>query len=495
MLKALELTGFKSFADKTRFEFPPGITVVVGPNGSGKSNIVDAIKWVLGEQSAKSLRGKEMADVIFKGAGGPNGRKPANSATATIVLDNSDRRFSFDADEVLIGRRVYRSGEAEYLINGDTCRLKDVKNLFRGTGIGTDAYSLIEQGKVDRLLQASAKERRAIFEEAAGISRFKAKKLEAQRRLSRVEGNLIRLADIVEEVGSRYRSVKAQASKASRFKEYNDRLKELRTFVGLKDWRTFSEKLEGIEVESKELDDSLDGLQTGITNTDQQLKEIEQQLDAFSADVQQKQELVTQSREVIAQIESSVSLNRSRLDDNLQRRPELTAQLERAESRCQEYQARIEENHRLLESSELDYSSANSELSQLDTDLESLDRQLEQGSQSISAARSESSDLVALVAEVGRQVSSADAEVDQLNRQRSTLDATVQEQETSLASLQQQHDAFVEERQQLEQQAASKDSALAEAKEQLTDARENREKLDQLIGSIGNKWSGIWSAL
>ena len=169
MLKALELVGFKSFADKTRFEFPPGITVVVGPNGSGKSNIVDGIKWVLGEQSAKGLRGKDMADVIFKGAGG-GGRKPASMAEASIVLENTDRRFEFDADEVRVTRRVYRDGEGEYLINGEPCRLKDIRHLFRGTGAGTDAYSLIEQGKVDRMLQASPKDRRAIFEEAAGIS-------------------------------------------------------------------------------------------------------------------------------------------------------------------------------------------------------------------------------------------------------------------------------------------------------------------------------------
>ena len=175
MLKALELSGFKSFADKTRFEFPEGITVVVGPNGSGKSNIVDGIKWVLGEQSAKSLRGKDMSDVIFKGSGGSDGRRPANAATATIILDNSDKRFAFDADEVLVTRRVYRSGESEYLINNETSRLKDIRELFRGTGVGTDAYSLIEQGKVERMLSTNAKDRRVIFEEAAGISRFKAK--------------------------------------------------------------------------------------------------------------------------------------------------------------------------------------------------------------------------------------------------------------------------------------------------------------------------------
>ena len=148
MLKALELVGFKSFADRTRFDFPPGITVVVGPNCSGKSNIVDGLKWVLGEQSAKSLRGKDMADVIFKGSGGPQGRKPANSAEATIILENDDRRFPYDHDEIRVTRRVYRSGESEYLINNEAVRLRDIRDLFRGTGVGTDAYSLIEQGKV-----------------------------------------------------------------------------------------------------------------------------------------------------------------------------------------------------------------------------------------------------------------------------------------------------------------------------------------------------------
>ena len=230
MLKALELCGFKSFADKTRFEFPAGITVVVGPNGSGKSNVVDAIKWVLGEQSAKSLRGQDMADVIFKGSG-TSGRKPTNTAEATIVFDNIDRRLPFDAPEVHVTRRVYRSGEGEYLLNRQPCRLKDIKDLFRGTGVGVDAYSLIEQGKVERLLQASAKDRRAMFEEAAGISRFKAKKVEAQRRLERVDQNMLRLSDIVEEVEGRLKSVRAQAGKAKRYREYSDRLQQLRTQV------------------------------------------------------------------------------------------------------------------------------------------------------------------------------------------------------------------------------------------------------------------------
>ncbi len=246
MLKALELAGFKSFADRTRFDFPDGITVVVGPNGSGKSNIVDAIKWVLGSQSAKSLRGKDMSDVIFKGT---QTRAPCGSAEATIIFDNLDGALPIDAPEVHVTRRVYRSGEGEYLINNQAVRLKDVKNLIRGTGIGIDAYSLIEQGKVDRMLQANAKDRRAIFEEAAGISRFKAKKVEAERRLARVQTNLTRLGDIVDEVASRLKSIRSQASKAERYRQASERLKELRTQVAWSDWAELSVEVESAEAE------------------------------------------------------------------------------------------------------------------------------------------------------------------------------------------------------------------------------------------------------
>src|SRR5262245_22051310 len=249
MLKALELVGFKSFADKTRLEFPAGITVVVGPNGSGKSNIVDAIKWVLGEQSVKSLRGREMADVIFNGSGG---RKPINSAEATLTFDNSKRLLAIDTPEVHITRRVYRSGEGEYLINRQPCRLRDIRDLFAGTGAATEAYSVIEQGKVDVLLQASPRDRRLIFEEAAGISRFKSKKLEAARRLERVDQNLLRLSDIVDEVDSRLRGVRMQAGKARKYKEYSDRLQALRTQVAGVDWQQLTARLTKLESELAE---------------------------------------------------------------------------------------------------------------------------------------------------------------------------------------------------------------------------------------------------
>src|SRR6202790_4971912 len=233
MLKRLELVGFKSFADKTEFDFPAGVTGIVGPNGSGKSNVVDAVRWVLGEQSAKSLRGGEMADVIFNGSAS---RRSLGLAEVTMTFDNSRRVLATEADEVQITRRVYRSGEGEYLINQQICRLKDIKELFLGSGAGSDAYCIIEQGKVDVLLQASTKDRRTIFEEAAGISRFKAKKIETLRKLERVDQNVQRLRDIIDEVEKQLRTVKLQATKAQRYQEHTERLKELRLRLGLQDY-------------------------------------------------------------------------------------------------------------------------------------------------------------------------------------------------------------------------------------------------------------------
>ena len=190
MLKSLEVYGFKSFADRTTFAFAPGTTCVVGPNGSGKSNVVDAMKWLLGDQSPKSLRGKNMADVIFNGS---RSRKASGFAEATLSFDNSNDLLPIEYDEVRITRRLYQGGDSEYLINGETSRLKDIRELFMGTGAATSAYSIIEQGRVGQVLQGNPSTRRILFDEAAGISRFKARRIDAERKLERVSQNLLRL--------------------------------------------------------------------------------------------------------------------------------------------------------------------------------------------------------------------------------------------------------------------------------------------------------------
>ena len=312
MLKALELSGFKSFADKTRFEFPPGITVVVGPNGSGKSNVVDAIKWVLGEQSVKSLRGKEMADVIFNGS---HSRRPLNTAEAVLTFDNSEGRLPIDTPEVHVGRRVYRSGEGEYLINGNACRLRDVRDLFAGTGVSTQAYSIIEQGKVDVMLQASPRDRRLIFEEAAGISRFKAKKLETIRRLGRVDQNLLRLSDIVDEVDSRLRSVRKQAGKAQRYREYTTRLQQLRTQVAQTDWKHLTETLEDHQGKLSALGSQVASNTTQVDSHESRLVELERELSQAEDAIREGDRQVAENRGELAACETTTEHQRNHLSD------------------------------------------------------------------------------------------------------------------------------------------------------------------------------------
>ena len=309
MLKALELFGFKSFADRTRLEFPSGITVIVGPNGSGKSNIVDAIKWVLGEQSAKSLRGQGMADVIFKGAGS-GGRKAMNTAEATIIFDNSDKRWPIDAPEIHVTRRIYRSGEGEYLVNRQPYRLRDIRDLFSGSGIGSDAYSLIEQGKVDFLLRASPQDRRSIFEEAAGISRFKAKKVAALRRLERVDQNLLRLLDIAEEVQNRLGTVKVQANKARRYQEYTTRLKDLRTHIALVDWQHLSEKLEAAESDLADLERQAAGASGRAEAVEARGLELDVAAGEAAETIRSCEGRLARNREQIARRESTIDHER-----------------------------------------------------------------------------------------------------------------------------------------------------------------------------------------
>jgi len=408
MLKALELIGFKSFADKTRFEFPDGITVVVGPNGSGKSNVVDALKWVLGEQSAKSLRGQDMSDVIFKGTGA-GGRKPMNTAEATVVFDNAQGVFPVDAPEVHVTRRVYRSGEGEYLINGKPCRLKDIRDMFRGTGVGVDAYSLIEQGKVDSLLQANAKDRRAIFEEAAGISRFKAKKLEAQRRLERVDQNLLRLSDIVEEVESRLRSVRAQAAKAQRYREYSERLQQLRTQAGLTDWRRLSDKLAAVEAElaglraqaaeagqaSEALDEQLQNVGAVVDQASERLRALEAELAGNREQISARETAADEGRGRCAEFEEEAGRHRQRLRAMTHRAGNLQDRLRTAEQN--------------LAQAESEYARAGNNLDQHQQAAEDLSRHLDRVRQEAESRRRQHFELLRLIAALGNRVSSLES--------------------------------------------------------------------------------------
>ncbi|MCH7870507.1 MAG: chromosome segregation protein SMC [Planctomycetes bacterium] len=322
-LKRISICGFKSFSDKVDFDFGPGITCIVGPNGCGKSNLVDAFKWVLGEQSARSLRGRQMSDMIFSGS---STRHSSGMAQVDLVFDNADRSLPLDQEEVTVTRKLYRSGESEYLLNQDAARLKDIRELFFDTGIGVDAYSVVEQGKVDSLLQSSPVDRRIIFEEAAGISKYKARRREAQRKLDRTQQNMLRVSDVIEELEKRLRSVKLQAGKARNYKEYEARLNELRSSFAMAEFHRFSQEIDRFVEEAGQRADRVTALRTDIDRHEAGEAQLTSLLDRHAEEINAADSAFIQARsERLAQEE--------RIDSASKRVEEQQAQQQRARER------------------------------------------------------------------------------------------------------------------------------------------------------------------
>jgi len=324
MLTHLEICGFKSFPDRIRLDFVPGITGIVGPNGSGKSNVVDAIRWALGEQSARSMRGEGMGDVLFKGS---VSRRPVQVAEVTLVLDNSSARFAADIPEIRVTRRLSRQGQSEYLINGASCRLKDIKDLFLGSGAGSDSFCVIQQGQVAALLQASPVERRALFEEAAGVSRYKASREECRRKLDRVDDHLRRLSDLKDELDRRVQSARLQAAKAVKWQEIQNQLREAKISQLTRQWREAQASLIGIKAQMEVLD-----IENGIATSDQatsNLSELQESAARFEAELRDAEKTESALRQGLAvsqgrierefQVLETANRERSRALERIQR--------------------------------------------------------------------------------------------------------------------------------------------------------------------------------
>jgi chromosome segregation protein len=445
-LQKLEGPGFKSVADKPEFVFDDGVTCIVGPNGCGKSNVVDAVKWILGEQSAKSLRGHEMSDVIFNGSAG---RHSLGFAEASLTFNNESRRLPIDAAEVSVSRRLYRSGESEYMINRKLCRLKDIRDVFMDTGVGLNAYSLIEQGKVDILLQSNPQQRRAVFEEAAGISKYKAKKKEAARKLERTEQNLVRLTDIIDEVERRLRSVKFQAGKARNWQAYSQRLKELRITHALNEYhklsvesRGLSDRLDGERDRQAERQGRLSGLEAQRSGLETSLIELDDSLRAVDNELMDV-------RNRIAAAEDQVTFNRTRIE-------EWQRTQERDRKRIADLQQRIAEAEGKLASESGAASQVEAQLSGLREQLGEADRSLEAGRQQ---ARQAAADLDA---EKGR-VMDLVKETSQVRNEISSLDLRQENVTASRDRLSRRLDEVTEQLQRLADQLGVIDAELGEA--------------------------------
>src|SRR5580698_2861939 len=317
-LKNLTVFGFKSFADKTGLNFQPGVTAIVGPNGCGKSNVSDAIRWVLGEQSAKALRGGEMADVIFNGT---DGRKPMGMGEVSLTLGGVDgenlRAASVEVayDEVTLTRRIFRDGNSEYFLNKTACRLKDIQQLFMGTGIGRTSYSILAQGHITQILSSKPEDRRMIFEEAAGITKFKSQKKESLRKLEYTDQNLLRVADTIKEVKRQIGSLQRQAGKAKRYKQISLELQHLETQLARHQF---------------------DVLLSEISERNSAAAQLRDEIETGSADVLRCEDEIKQLRERLTELEHEVSAQQ-------QRGLELKGEMDRHESRIQFDEERLRE--------------------------------------------------------------------------------------------------------------------------------------------------------
>jgi chromosome segregation protein len=479
MLKRLEMVGFKSFADRTAFDFADGVTGIIGPNGSGKSNVVDAVRWVLGEQSARSLRGGEMTDVIFNGSAS---RRSLGLAEVSMVFDNRKRVLATEVDEVRITRRVYRSGEGEYLINNQPCRLKDIKDLFLGSGAGTDAYCIIQQGQVDILLQTAPKERRTIFEEAAGISRFKARKTETLRRLERVDANLQRLRDILDEVEKQLRSVKLQASKAQKFREHNARLRELRVGLSLLRYHELNEKVQTDTVELARLRAELDSETSQADSRERELDRLDRELQELEAAVREQEAVlgsagrqiaVEQERRARAEtdhddLDRELAEIRQRLAGQVAQVAELAAvcarqraDLDRAKEQCTQQRQMVEELEAALTGAESTLARLHQEIDEADW---AFTDQMKRGADLENEASSVEARLKDHLRERGRtrqksekvagELVSVDGELEELTRTEEELKSRLEAARSVQAELQADQDRLEQARDETVQQAA-----------------------------------------
>jgi chromosome segregation protein len=332
-LKSLELIGFKSFADKTVLSFEPGMTCIVGPNGCGKSNVSDAIRWVLGEQSAKALRGSRMEDCIFNGT---DDRKPLGMAEVAISFADCEKALGTEYNEVTVTRRVFRDGEGEYFLNKTPCRLKDVQRLFMDTGIGTTSYSLMEQGRIDQILSSRPEDRRTIFEEASGITKFKSDKKEALRKLEQTEANLLRLADVIREVKRQIGSLQRQVGKARRYKEYTEELRRLDLYATRERLKLSDEEIHRVEAE-------VASLQETIAAAAREVAEIEEGSARLRRSVLQTEHEAGIAAEQAVQAQGRLDHTREMIGVNRQRIEEYRALSERESREIGQAQQQIRE--------------------------------------------------------------------------------------------------------------------------------------------------------
>lgn len=469
-LKRLELQGFKSFADKTVLDFSKGATAVVGPNGSGKSNISDAIRWVMGEMSAKSLRGANMQDVIFAGT---QIRKPVNYAQVSLVLDNSEKVFPIDFEEVIVTRRVFRSGESVYQINKSNCRLKDIHELFMDTGLGRDGYSIIGQGNVSQILSTKAEERRSLFEEAAGVAKYKYRKEEALRKLSSVQDNLIRIQDITTELETQLAPLETQAEKARKYLLLYEEYKSLDVNLSLR-------TIEHNKSAAEEADRLYAAVEEELSQLRQHESETEQRLSGLYEESKKVDEQQTEKNAQLIENEARSSSNMNEIsiaENNIKNNHSILAridyEIDEIQQKDRERNNQIGEYKNAIAQSENTAQSMVSEYDVLKTEADTVCRQQEDLHNQMESLKGD-------IIEQMNQIASEKARIDGMQKLRNNFLQRQQAVETELESLETGRENTQKEIQEAQRKITEKNQKLQSLKLQYEKQLQQKQQLSQL---------------
>lgn len=473
-LKKLELYGFKSFAQRTEIVFDEGITGIVGPNGSGKSNIGDAVRWVLGEQSAKTLRGASMSDVIFNGT---QKRKPLSYCEVSLVFDNDDHALAMEAAEVMVTRRVYRNGESEYYLNRTACRLKDVVDLFRDTGIGKEGYSIIGQGRIDEILSRKSEDRRQVFEEAAGIVKFKARKEEADKKLQRTLENLERVDDILDELTKRLKPLEEQSRNARVYLELSTELKDL-------DLNLFLIRSDRARARLSELESELLTVQTILADTESNLTDKTTRRDETQNRIDQLEEAITKARTELMECAEHVHESQkklSALQSRRETRSENRQRIVREQEEAQERLAEIEKDHARIQA---DVEKQHS----LIADAEQILRATQEAAEKAQAKEKEADAALeaqkAAVIDQMNRLSDVRNDKTRLNTMQAQMETRLTEIEESGGALQEQEAALREALTAVEKQLETENQHQQQCQEKLAQAQQASDEADAAYANL-----------
>ena len=480
-LKRIEMQGFKSFANKTVLEFKPGITSVIGPNGSGKSNISDAIRWVLGEQSMKQLRGDTSSDIIFAGT---QNRKSLGFAEVSIVLDNTDGKLPIEYSEVTVTRSLYRSGESGFYINKTPCRLKDILELFMDTGVGKDGYSIIGQGKIDEILSNKSEDRRKVFEEAAGIVKYKTRKFESEKKLEQTKVNLLRINDILTEIETNLEPLKEQADRATKYLEYRNELKNIEVGLFVYEIENIRNKISQIRVDYEILENQYSDENVNLQDCIKVKNEIKEKIDNITNRIEEIQSLSNNSSTKIEQINSSISVNKERISNNKENSDRLLNEIEELNQKIVDLNN--EKNDRLNKKNSLDENKKKfeTELKEREAELEEIKNKLGEEELSIEDKKKELDDLINKQFNTNVDIKSVDVHFENLEKRKKQISNDLTSTISELDSMRISKEELSSEFNKINKLRSETLTKLEEAKNKKSSIDEKIEEFDKKINKL-----------